>query len=85
MPIEAINIIYRKQRTEYERKLDILKAMIKNAPTADLLDQLCVLFIKAEEVRNKYNSFLATAHPDDLNTMECDYYAIHEMIRRIKE
>ena len=85
MPIDAINIFYYRERTEYEKKLDVLKTIIKNAPTADLMNQLCVLSIKAEEAANKYNNSLATAHSDYLNTLERDWTAINEMIRRIKE
>lgn len=84
MPIEALNIIYSRQRTECEKKLDVLKKIIKNAPTADLLNQLCVLSIRAEEAANKYNNFLATANADCLSTLERDWNAMNEMIRRIK-
>lgn len=85
MPIEARWIIYHKQRTEYERNLDVLKAIIKNAPTADLLNQLCELSIKDDEVTDRYNDFVLTSHLDGLNELERDCYAIGEMIRRIKE
>lgn len=82
MPIEAIRFMY---RTEYERNLDALKRIIETSPTADLLNKLCVLSIKAEEAANKYNNSLATADSYCLNTLERDWNAMNEMIRRIKE
>ena len=85
MPIEALTTIIHRERTEYEKTLDGLKAVITNCPITDLLNQLCVTTLQSEELARKYNSYLATAHKDYISRMKRDYYAANEMIRRIKE
>ena len=85
MPIEEVTTIIHRERTEYEKKLDVLKAVITNCPIADLLNQLCVTTLQAEEFARKYNAYLATAHKDYISRVERDYYAANEMIRRIEE
>lgn len=86
--MNSVNVFYQYSKTEYEKKLHILKAIITNSPVADLINQLGILSVKSKEYETKYNTYTAIANPhyaDYTKNLERDYYAINEMIRRIKE